>query len=32
MSLSNQESEILGNMNSVLALLAEGQFIKAIAS
>lgn len=30
MSLSNLENEILGKMNDVLALLAEGQFIKAM--
>ncbi|MBG7630327.1 MAG: hypothetical protein IZT56_07830 [Bacteroidetes bacterium] len=30
MSLSNQENEILGKMNEVLDLLAEGQFIKAM--
>ena len=30
MSLSNQESEILGKMNGVLTLLTEGQFIKAM--
>ena len=30
MNLSSQESEILGKMNEVLGLLAEGQFIKAM--
>ena len=30
MNLSNQESENLTKMNEVLALLAEGQFIKAM--
>ncbi len=30
MSLSSQESEILGKMNEVLVLLSEGQFIKAM--
>ncbi|WP_299621019.1 hypothetical protein [uncultured Tenacibaculum sp.] len=30
MSLSNQENEILGRVNDVLALLAKGQFIKAM--
>jgi len=30
MSLSNQETEILGKINDVLALLVEGQFIKAM--
>jgi len=30
MSLSNQENEILGKINDVLALLAKGEFIKAM--
>ncbi|WP_299674664.1 hypothetical protein [uncultured Tenacibaculum sp.] len=30
MSLSNQENEILGKVNDVLALLAKGEFIKAM--
>ena len=30
MSLSNQENEILGKMNDILALLAKGEFIKAM--